>query len=230
MWPDRLTSPRWLNRCRFEGDRRLLETSQDDRGIVLVSVHFGPFELLPYWLRAYGIQATSVRADPPGALKSLTNYQYSLSPPAEIPVFIFASELTPFPRFSNIRKILGPGRRLLVMVDPNRGLMADIPFEDRLFHMATGAIHLAQMAGAKLIPCMITEDSTWKFTIHVGTPVPQEWIGRSPNVQAIGTHLLQEFSKVVTRFPTQCKMRCLRAMWPRPGNGVAERSAVQAKP
>ena len=229
MWPDRLTGPRWLNRCRFEGDRSLLETSEDDRGIVLASVHFGPFELLPYWLRAYGIPATSVRADPPAALKSLTNYQYSLSPPADIPVFIFASELTPFPRFSNIRKILGPGRRLLVMVDPNRGLTADIPFEDRLFHMATGAIHLAQMAGAKLIPCMITEDSTWKFTIHVGTPVPQEWIGRSPNVQAIGTHLLQEFSKVVTRFPTQCKMRCLRAMWPRPGNGVAERSAVQAK-
>ncbi len=229
MWPDRLTTPRWLNQCRFEGDRSLLETSEDDRGIVLASLHFGPFEVLPYWLRAHGIPATSVRADPPAALKSLTNYQYSLSPPSDIPVFIFASDLTPFPRFSNIRKILGPGRRLLVMVDPNRGVMADIPFEDRLFHMATGATHLAQMAGAKLIPCMITEDSTWKFTIHVGTPVPQEWIGRSPNMQAIGTHLLQEFSKVVTRFPTQCKMRCLRALWPRPGDGVAERSAVQAE-
>jgi lauroyl/myristoyl acyltransferase len=226
MWPDRLTSPRWLNRCRFEGDRKLLELAEDDRGIVLASVHFGPFEILPYWLRAYGIPATSVRADPPAALQSLTNYQYSLSPPADIPVFIFASDLTPMPRFSHIRKILGPGRRLLVMVDPNRGVMADSPFEDRLFHMATGAIRLAQMAGARLVPCMITEDSTWNFTIHVGTEVPQEWIGRSPDMQAIGNHLLGEFSKVITRFPVQCKMRCLRAMWPLPENVVTEQSAV----
>jgi lauroyl/myristoyl acyltransferase len=216
MWPDRLTRPRWLNRCRFEGDRNLLEVSEGDQGIVLASIHFGPFEILPYWLRAFGIPATSVRADPPAALRSLTNYQYSLSPPTDIPLFLFASELTPFPRFSHIRKILGPGRRLLVMIDPNRGVMADIPFEDRIFHMATGAIRLAQMAGARLIPCMITEDATWKFTIHIGTPVPQEWLGRSPDMQLIGTHLLGEFSKVVRRFPVQCKMRCLRAMWPLP--------------
>jgi lauroyl/myristoyl acyltransferase len=228
MWPDRLSSPRWLNRCLFEGDRSLLETSEDDRGIVLASLHFGPFEILPYWLRAYGIRTTSVRADPPEALGSLTNYQYSLSPPADIPVFYFARDLTPFPRM-RIHKILGPGRRLLVMVDPNRGVMADVPLEDRLFHMATGAIRLAQMAGARLIPCMITEDSTWKFTIHVGTPVPQEWLGPSLDMQMIGTHLLREFSKVISRFPEQCKMRCLRAMWPLPEKGVAEESLLPAQ-
>jgi lauroyl/myristoyl acyltransferase len=229
MWPDRLTDPRWLKRCRFEGDRSLLEKSEDDRGIVLASVHFGPFEILPYWLRAYGIPATSVRADPPEALESLTNYQYSLSPPANIPVFIFASDLTPFPRIRHIGEIIGPGRRLLVMVDPNRGVMADIPFEDRLFHMATGAIRMAQMAGARLIPCMITEDSTWNFTIHVGNPVPQEWLGRSLDMQMIGNHLLREFSKVVSRFPEQCKMRCLRAMWPQPENGIVEETRVPAQ-
>ena len=109
MWPDRLTNPRWLKRCRFEGDRKLLELGEDERAIVLASVHYGPFEILPYWLRAYGIPATSVRADPPAALQSLTNYQYSLTPPADIPVFIFASQLTPMPKFSHIRKILGPG-------------------------------------------------------------------------------------------------------------------------
>ena len=33
-------------------------------------------------------------------------------------------------------------------------------------------------------------------------------------MQAIGTHLLQEFSKVITRYPEQCNMRLLRAMFP----------------
>src|SRR5215472_2444176 len=40
MWPDRLTDSRWQKRCRFEGDRKLLELAEDDRGIVLASVHF----------------------------------------------------------------------------------------------------------------------------------------------------------------------------------------------
>jgi lauroyl/myristoyl acyltransferase len=88
--------------------------------------------------------------------------------------------------------------------------------------MATGAIRLAQMTGAKLIPCLITEDSTWKFTIHFGAPVPQQSLGRALDMQAIGTHLLEEFSKVVRRYPAQCKMRCLRAMWPLPENEAAE--------
>ena len=45
-------------------------------------------------------------------------------------------------------------------------------------------------------------------------------------MQAIGTHLLQEFSKVITRYPEQCNMRLLRAMFPLRENGVADISAV----
>jgi len=225
MWPDRLTEPRWQKRCRFEGDPDLLRPTEDNRPIVLASLHFGPFEILPYWLRAYGIPATSVRTAPPAALRNLTNYQYSLSPPPDVPLWIFAEDLTPLPRFSHIRKILGPGRRLLVLVDPNRGVMADVPFDDGIFRMATGAVRLAQMADARLIPCLITEDSDWRFTIHIGAPVPEEWLGRAPDMQKIGTHLIGEFSKVVSRFPEQCKMRCLEAMSPRP-HGASEQSPL----
>src|SRR5204862_1418735 len=173
MWPDRLSSARWLGRCRLEGGNDLIGAKEGDRAVVLASLHFGPFEILPYWLRAYGIAATSVRTRPPEALQSLTNYQYSLSPPADVPLFVFVEDLIPMPRFAHLRQILRPGRRLLVMVDPARGLLEDIPFEDRIFRMATGAIHLAPMADAKLIPCLIAETATWKFTIHFGTPVPQ---------------------------------------------------------
>ena len=186
--------------------------------MVLASLHFGPSELLPYWLRAHGIVTTTVRAAPPDSLKSLTDYQHALSPPADVPVFVFVEDLMPLPRFSRVSKILGPGRRLLVMVDPARGRQIDVPFEDRLFRMPTGAIRLAQMANAELIPCLITETATWKFTIHFGTPVPRQYIGSSPDMQPIATHLLKEFSKVVSRYPEQCKMRLLSAMSPLPGS------------
>ncbi len=76
MWPDRLSTPRWRSRCRLEGGADLIGSREGDRGAVLASLHFGPFEILPYWLRAYGIVASSVRTSPPDALKSLTNYQW----------------------------------------------------------------------------------------------------------------------------------------------------------
>jgi lauroyl/myristoyl acyltransferase len=219
MWPDRLCTARWLSRCRLEGGRDLIGSREGDRGVVLASLHFGPFEVMPYWLRAHGIVTTSVRTAAPESLKSLTSYQYALSPPADVPVFISSEDLTPMPRFAHVRKILGPGRRLLVMIDPARGLQVNVPFEDRLFRMATGAIRLAAMTDAELIPCLIAETATWKFAIHFGTPVPRHYLGNSPDMQAIGAHLLNEFSKVVTRYPEQCKMRLLRAMWPLPVNG-----------
>jgi len=223
MWPDRLCARRWLSRCRLEGESNLNGLREGNRGVVLASLHFGPFEIMPYWLRAYGIITTSVRTRPPDSLKALTSYQYSLSPPADVPVFLYAEDLTPLPRFSHLRKILGPGRRLLVMVDPVRGLQVDVPFfEDRMFRMSTGAIRLATMADADLVPCLIAETSTWKFAIHFGTPVPRHYLGRSPDMQAIGAHLLKEFSKVVSRYPEQCKMRLSRAMWPLTENGDSD--------
>jgi lauroyl/myristoyl acyltransferase len=211
-WPDRLTTPSWLGRCYLEGGRELIKARQSDRGVVFASLHFGPFELLPYWLRSHGIVTTMVRGlAPPNSLKSLTHYQYSLSPPAEVPVFLLAGDMTPLPRFAHIQQILGPGRRLLLTVDANRGVQFEIPFQDRVFRMASGAIRLAAMADATLIPCLITETAPWKFTIHFGTSVPQTCLGQSPDLQAAGTHLLREFSQVITRYPEQCRSRLLSA-------------------
>jgi lauroyl/myristoyl acyltransferase len=225
-WPDRLCSASWLRRCRLEGGSDLIGSREGDRAVVLASLHFGPFETLPYWLRAKGIVTTAVRTSPPDSLKSLTKYQYALSPPADVPVFVFVEDLIPLPRFSHIRNILGPGRRLLVMVDPARGRQVDVPFEDRLFRMATGAIRLAQRADAELIPCLIAETATWKFAIHFGAPVPRRYLGNSPDMQAIATHLLREFSKVVSRYPEQCKMRLLSAMSPLPPSTGSDHSVV----
>ncbi len=179
VWPDRLCEKRWLSRCQLKGEGKLIR-APGDRGVVLASLHFGPYELLPYWLRAYGIATTSVRVRPPASLKSLTDYYCSLSPPADVPVFLYVEDLIPLPGFSHIRKILGPGRRLLVMVDAGRGLQVDVPFEDRIFQMSPGALQLAIMANADLIPCLIAEICTWKFAIHFGAPVPRQYLGKVP--------------------------------------------------
>jgi lauroyl/myristoyl acyltransferase len=221
IWPDRLRAASWLSRCRLEGGSHLIGPWDGKRALVGVSLHFGPVATLPYWLRAHGISLTSVRAPANDSLKGITNYQFSLSPPAEVPVFLSTSEIGSRP-LSSIRKILGPSQRLGMLLDVDRGKQFYVPFENRLFRMATGPIRLAQMLDAELIPVLIVETSTWKYTIHFGTPVPQHYLGNPPDMQAIGTHLLQEFSKVITRYPEQCNMRLLRAMFPLPENGVAD--------
>lgn len=226
-WPDRLSAARWLDRCRLEGGRDLIGSPEGDRGVVLASLHFGPSEILPYWLRAHGIVTTLIGASPvPDSLEGLTSYQYVLSHPADVPVFLPASEMSPLPRFAHVRQFLGPGRRLLVMVDVDRGIQFHVPFGNRLFRMATGAIRLAAMANAELIPVIIAETGSWKFVLHFGTPVSRHYLGNSPDLQAAGAHLLGEFSKVISRYPEQCKPRLLSAISPLPINGVSDLSSV----
>jgi lauroyl/myristoyl acyltransferase len=214
FWPDRLSTARWLGRCRIEGRNNLVEAEARNRAVVFACLHFGPFEVIPYWLRAHGIVTTSVRTPRPKSLKSLIDYQYSLSPPADVPVFLLTTDLIPMPRVAHFRKILGPGGRLLVMVDVDRGAQVTLPFEDRVFRMATGAAQLALLGDAELIPCLIAETAAWRFVIHFGAPTPRQYLTNPPNMQAIAPHLLAEFSKFVTQYSTQCKHRLLRALLP----------------
>jgi lauroyl/myristoyl acyltransferase len=224
-WPDRLRNPRWLSRCHLEGDRDLSALRDMGKGVILASLHFGPFETLPYWLRAHGIPATALLGQP-AYQKSLMHHLYSLSPPADVPVFLNATDFIPFPRFRNVRQFLGPGRRLVVMVDVDRGIQFQVPFEDRLFRMATGAIRLAAMADVELIPCLIAETASWKFAINFGAPVPRCYLGNSPDVQAAGTHLLKEFMKVIVLYPAQCCQRLLSCISPSAVHGDPDLSTV----
>jgi|SRR5690242_5638839 len=226
-WPDRLATSRWRKRCRIEGKANLDRLRKEDRPVVLTSVHFGPFEILPYWLRAHGIPVTMIRGLPPAEyLQKLTSYQYSLSPPANVPVFMLAKEITPLPRFAHVSDFLGPGDRLLVMADVERGPQFHVPFQDRNVRLATGAIRLAAMANAELIPCVIREIGAWKFVLHFFKPVPQSYLGRSPDLQAIGTHLLSEVSQVIAKHPEQCRPRLLSAMSPLDGNAEPDFSPL----
>jgi hypothetical protein len=140
-----------------------------------------------------------------------------ISGPYEIQVIGYWPRHQPFLAYVP-RKILSPSRRLDLLVDVDRRKQFYVRFEDRLFRMSTGAIRLATMADADLVPCLIAETSTWKFTIHFGTSVPRHYLGSSPDMQAVGVHLLKEFSKVVSRYPEQCKVITSHVALPENGN------------
>jgi lauroyl/myristoyl acyltransferase len=220
IWPDRLRSPRWLSRCRLEGGRDLIGSRNEDRGVVLAHLHFGPSEILPYWLRAHGIVTTAL-VGRPKPLQRLASRQHALSAPADVPLFLPVNEMLRHVRIARNtaftykgKQLMGPGRRVLVAVDVNRGQQVYVPFENHLFRMATGAIRLAALAKAELIPCLIVETASWNFAIHFGTPVPGCYLGNRPNLKAAAAHLLKEFLKVVTCYPTQCSHTLLSCISP----------------
>ena len=218
IWPDRLCTPRWLSRCRLEGRVDLIRPRDGDRGIVLASAHFGPNVVLPYWLRAHGIALTSVHGPLPSR-QDVARHLWALSPPADVPIFLLVNEM------SHLRQLLRSGRHLGLMVDVNRGKQVCVPFENHAFRMATGAIRLAALAGAELIPCLIRETALWKFVIHFGDPVPRHCLGNPPDLKGAAAHLLEEFLKVIRCHPEHCNHRLLSAISP-----AAEVSGISAVP
>lgn len=204
FWPDRLSEARWQRRCRLEGNAPPVGASQ--RRVVFASLHFGPFETLPYWLRAHGLIVTVLvgRAAPRQRLKQR---QYALSPPSDVPVVLPVNE-------KNLREAVGRAENLLVFVDVNRGRQIEVPFGDENFRMASGAIRLAAMTGADLVPCLIAVTGQWRFTIHFGDAVPRCHLGAMPNLEAAASHLLEEFQPVLRRQSAQSGFRLLSCLSP----------------
>lgn len=224
LWPDRLPSYRWIKRCHLEGNFNLTQAQQLNRPIVFVSLHFGPFETLPVWLRAHGIAVTVLVGRPP---PRRAHKLYLMSPPADVPLVVSVNEMY------RIRQFLRPGQRLLILIDVDRGKQIQVPFDNHSFRMSTGAIRLAAMTNAEMIPCLMVERDTWDFAIHFGSPVPQRYLGRSPDMKAAATHLLNELLQVVTRYPSQCGHRLLSCITPmtaeRSSEGVLESVSLANK-
>lgn len=196
FWPDRLLEPQWLDRFTFRGPHELDELRKAERPIVFASMHFGPFEVLPYWLRAHGVAVTAL-VGRPVSQSAFKKWHRSLSAQVDVPLMLGVNEI------AHIRQFLTPGRNLYVMCDVDRGKQIDVTFDDYSFRFATGAIRLAAMAGAELIPCLITEKDIWDFEVWFGRSVPQTYLGHHPDLQGAATHLLKEFLPIVSQSPAQ---------------------------
>ncbi len=102
-----------------------------------------------------------------------------------------------------------------MLVDVNRGKQIQAPFERHLFRMATGAIRLAMMRDADLIPCLIVATGSWRYTIHFGSPVPwRDYLKTGSDLKGVAAHLLAEFLPIMARYPSQCGPRLLSCITP----------------
>lgn len=223
LWPHRLSRARWLRRCPLEADYDLEKLLRSERPIIFASVHFGPFRTLPYWLRAHGIAATTLVGRPVSADSALID---RLSPPADMPV------LSAVDNMRALRKSLVARRRLVILMDVDRGRQVAVKSGDEVFRIASGAIRLAAASGAELVPCAIIRKGSWNFGIHFGPPVSRELLGKVPDVESAASHLLEELLPVIRRDPAQCRHRFLNHIGPvRVDSGMSRcRDGVAAMP
>ncbi|MEO8044589.1 MAG: hypothetical protein ABI674_06750 [Spartobacteria bacterium] len=205
-WPDRFPARHWRSRCELAGDCDLAALRQSERPVVFATLHFGPFETLPYWLRAFGLPVTAL-VGRPAPRQRLKNQQYSLSAPADIPVVV------PVTDAARLRRTMERARFLLVYMDVNRGKQIAVPFGDHMLRLATGAIRLAMMRGALLVPCLIVASHPWRYTIHF-----QPWLTcpesseGSAELRSIAGRLCDGFLPLLARFPAQCSPRLLSSI------------------
>lgn len=207
LFPDRLSKPGWRQCCCFSGATDLDQLRASKRRVVFASLHFGPFETLVYWLRARGWPVT-VLVGRPAPRQALKRRQYSLSPPANVPVVLPVGELR------RLREARQTVQHLLVMMDVERGHQVELEKDQLVYRLAAGPIRLADMMDAILVPCLTTVQPGWSFTIHFGRPVPARERHAKADLEAIARHLLEDFLPIVRQHPEQCGPRLLSCVRP----------------
>lgn len=206
LWAERLTQTRWLKNCHFRGRVDLVTFRQSARPIIFVTLHFGPIQVLPVWLRAEGIPVTML-VGPAEPRQRLRARFAERSAPADVPLLLPVSDI------GRIRCFLRPHRRLLISMDVNRGKQVVVRHSGYSFRLTTGALRMAAVSGADVVPCLITfEKGAWNVGVHFGSPVPREYLGRQPDIDAAASHLIGEFLPVVTSYPHLMSPRFLRCM------------------
>jgi len=199
-FPDRLSCPRWRKRVRVEGLDHLLPLVERQQPVVLATIHFGHINLLRYLLSTMGIDAALVVVRGP---KNIVSHRIKDSllnrarPSRPAPPDLIATEV------AQNTKYLSSGKVILIAVDASSSQQLHVSVPGASFETAIGAFQMARMAGAKLVPCVLREESPWRFVIRIGEPIAGEGSDVLPDDPSAAGALARFFWPVVCRHPQQ---------------------------
>lgn len=193
FWPDRLGAPRWQKRIRYEGMTHLQAALESGSPAVLATLHFSTLFLLRYLLRARQVAASVLVEEQRSQRSRLQKMKDALMASPGLPAVFTLQDLR------EARRFLTPGHCLIVAVDMGRGKQMLVPTPHGTMRLATGAMRLAQAAGAWLIPCLVEEEAGWRYAVHFGKPVPPK---SELGIEGAGRHLVGEFLPILSRQPT----------------------------
>ena len=211
-FPDRLASPKWLERFRIEGLAPLEEALRAGRPVVLAYWHFGSFPVAHCWLRgALKFPVGGLIGGKSFWRTRLSRLQDNFLPLPEVPDAIYLDQLR------DLTEFIAAGHFIYIAIDAPTGKQMVVPFcEGWDIQMATGAIRLASRFEAEIIPCTITHDGAWRYCITLGRPAPKEWLADEANWPQVGKHLLGEMMPVFHAHPDLCWEAMTGRLIPKP--------------
>ena len=196
--PDRLNQPRWRDRFEITGLDTLEAARAAGRPVILAFCHFGPFVLIPNFLRARGIPAVPLIAGAARNRPYIQRLKDRHLPFPNVPGALYTDQMREV-------VVLGTEAVLMMAVDVRVGRTVDVPLSDGWkFRMATGAIRMAARKRAVLLPCAALNLGPWRFRLEIGRPVPGEFLGPIPDVPRAPAHLVSELFPLQQAHPDHC--------------------------
>jgi len=212
-WPEKLREPRWSRRCEFIGLERLERILAEGRPVVLATLHYGNLTELYHWMRSRGIGVAFLAWRDPGSVPA---YQNRLDLLADL-----ANGLEGVPRLIGIGHLnLGQTRDFLA--SPNRVLAVALEGRTKrdllvqgpgyTLRMAPGALHLAALAQASVIPCIMSAEKYLRSTIRFGEPLPNDLVAFRDRHPLGYKHILGELGPWITVQPEQSAPELIHAL------------------
>ncbi len=225
-WADRLNRPGWAALRRVEGSppaRGLLETRA--RPVILATFHFGPGLAGFHGLRASGIPIAvlAVRAPNPvvGRLGAAVDRANDLE---GVPHRFAPEDLREAAEFLLARRVL------LIFVTGGSGQSVEVEADGMILPLAPGALRLATIVDADVIPCVFSAGRGGLATLLLGDPLPEAEVKDRRWHPAACERLLRFYMPTLRERPGQSDTWLLRGVRParRAGPRAEEVAASEA--
>jgi len=228
LCPERLREPRWSRRCRFIGLNRLEAPLSEGRPVILATLHYGDLVMLYHWLRSRGIAVAFLAARKRKRTPAFRDRLDLLADRANglvgVPRLIHPDQLW------DAREFLGgPARVLAVAMERSTKRDVRVNGPGYSLWLSPGAIRMAAIVGAVVIPCLISSHGCLSSTIRFGSPVPQEDVADRNRHLLACEHIVRRTVPWVARQPEQCA-KGLIASFETTDNPVPEAQVISEHP
>jgi lauroyl/myristoyl acyltransferase len=210
LWSERLREPQWSLECEIRGMELLQAALETGRPVILATCHFGDLTLLYMWLRSRGLQVAFLVAR---QRRGASPYREALDSLADR-----VNGLTGVPRLINADSLWDardfldrPGRILGIAMDGKAPHSVTVQGPSGAIRMTPGALRLAAVVNALVIPCLISAPQSLRSRICIGTPVPDADVAcRDRHILAC-EHIVRELSGWIAERPEQCGKELISA-------------------
>jgi KDO2-lipid IV(A) lauroyltransferase len=187
----------WVD--EIEGEEHLIEALLQKRGLLVVSAHFGNWELLLAWGQHHGYPAYAVTRGPsdPDLDELLTRYRENSGAKA-------LDRRSESAKTIKLARLLKSGNFLAITCDVHESDGIELPFFGRNCKCPTGAAYLALLANVSIVPFFLYRKAPFRHKVVIGSPitVPQDGT-REERVEAITLEINKRIENEIRVDPSQ---------------------------